>query len=84
MKFDMHVMSRIGINIQTLDLFDTMIASWLCDENSPNGLKDNTSTILGIDQTKIADVFSTVTNEEKKSVGLKASFILTIYIVLVI
>ena len=73
LKFDMHVLARIGIYVKTLDLFDGMIASWLCDENSSNGLKDNTSTILGIDQTKIADVFSTVTNEEKKSVGLKAN-----------
>ena len=30
-KFDMHVMARIGINIKTQDLYDTMIASWLCD-----------------------------------------------------
>lgn len=73
LKYDLHVLARIGIHVKTLDLFDTMIASWICDENTPNGLKDNTSTILGIDQTKIADVFSTVTNEEKKSVGLKAN-----------
>lgn len=73
MKFDMHVLARINIKVKTRMLFDTMIASWICDENSPNGLKQNTENVLGIDQTHIGDVFSTVTKEEKKSMGLKAS-----------
>lgn len=72
-KFDMHVLARIGIYPKTKDLFDGMIASWLCNENTPNGLKDNTKEILGIDQTHFADVLTTVTNEEKKMYGLKAS-----------
>lgn len=72
-KFDLHVLARIGIYVKTPKLFDTMIASWLCDENSPNGLKQNTETILGIDQTHIGDVFNTVSKEEKKAMGLKAS-----------
>lgn len=72
-KYDLHVLARIGIHPKTEDIFDGMIASWICDENTPNGLKDNTQTILGIDQTKINDVFNTVTAEEKKSVGLKAT-----------
>lgn len=69
----MHVLARINIKVKTRMLFDTMIASWICDENSPNGLKQNTENVLGIDQTHIGDVFSTVTKEEKKSMGLKAS-----------
>ena len=72
-KFDLHVLARIGIYVKTPKLFDTMIASWLCDENSPNGLKQNTETILGIDQTHIGDVFNTVSKDEKKAMGLKAS-----------
>lgn len=72
-KFDLHVLARINIWVKTLDIFDTMIASWICDENTPNGLKENTRDILGIDQTKIKDVMETVTKEEKKSVGLKAN-----------
>lgn len=42
LKFDMHVMKRVGIDINTNDLWDGMIMSWLCDENSGNGLKENT------------------------------------------
>lgn len=42
----MHVMARLKIFIRTKDLFDTMVASWLCDENSPNGLKENTQWCL--------------------------------------
>ena len=73
MKFDMHVLARLGIHIQTPYIFDTMIASWICDENAPKGLKQNTENILNIDQTHIGDVLETVTKEQKKQVGLKAS-----------
>ena len=73
LKFDMHVLARIGINIQTNNLIDTMILSWICDENAPKGLKENSQRLLGIDQTHFADVLATVTKEQKKAVGLKAS-----------
>ena len=73
LKFDMHVMSRIGIHIQTDDLFDTMVAEWLCDENTSNGLKDCSMRRLGIEQTHFAEVTNTVPNEIKKQFGLKAS-----------
>lgn len=73
LKFDMHVLARIGINIQTNNLIDTMILSWICDENAPKGLKENSQRILGIDQTHFADVLATVTKEQKKEVGLKAN-----------
>ena len=72
-KYDLHVMERIGISIQTPNVFDTMIASWICDENAPKGLKDNSKRVLGIDQTHFGDVIATVTNAQKKAVGLKAS-----------
>lgn len=72
-KFDMHVLSRIGIHIKTYDLFDTMIASWLCDENTPNGLKENTQSLLGVDQTHFKEVTDLVPKEIKKAFGLKAN-----------
>lgn len=72
-KFDMHVLARIGINVKTPKIFDTMIASWICDENTPNGLKENSQMILGIQQEHFGDTLASVTKEEKKAVGLKAS-----------
>lgn len=72
-KFDMHVMARVGIFIKTKDLFDVNISSWLCDENTPNGLKDNTILMLGYPQTHFAEVLNTVPKEVKKQFGLKAS-----------
>lgn len=72
-KFDMHVLARIGISINTLDIFDGMIASFLCDENSPNGLKQNSESILGADQSHFADVLTTITPEIKKQYGLKSN-----------
>ena len=72
-KYDLHVMERIGISIKTPHIFDTMIASWICDENAPKGLKDNSKRVLGIDQTHFGDVIATVTKEQKKAVGLKAN-----------
>ena len=82
-KFDMHVMSRLGIHIKTRDLIDTMIFSWLIDENTPNGLKENTAYYLGIDQTHFAEVTDSVTKEVKKEFGLKANSKATFDLVLI-
>lgn len=73
LKFDLHVLARIGILVKTRDLFDTQIASWLCDENTPNGLKENSKRLLGIDQTHYSDVIDTVPLDVKKQFGLKSS-----------
>lgn len=73
LKFDMHVMARIGIHIKSPDLFDGMIASWLCDENQPKGLKDNTQRILKVQQDKIDVVLAEVPKEIKKKHGFKAN-----------
>ena len=72
-KFDLHVLARIGIHPTTPDIWDTMILSWLCDENTPNGLKENSAMKLGLDQTHFTEVTDTVPNEVKKEFGLKAS-----------
>ena len=71
--FDLHSLARIGIKVKTKDLWDTMVASWLIDENEPKGLKECTAREFGVDQTKLVDVFATVTKEEKKMFGLKAN-----------
>ncbi len=73
MKFDMHVLARVGIHIKTTDLFDGMIASWLCNENEAKGLKDNTQRVLKVQQDKIDVVLAEVSKETKKKHGLKAN-----------
>lgn len=73
LKYDMHVLKRIGISIATKDFFDTMLASWLLDENTPNGLKQITSDNLNIPQTHFAEVIDSVPAEVKKEFGLKAT-----------
>lgn len=73
LKFDMHVLARVGIHIKTKDLFDGMIASWLCNENEAKGLKDNTQRVLKVQQDKIDVVLAEVSKETKKKYGLKAN-----------
>lgn len=73
LKYDMHVLKRIGISIATKDFFDTMLASWLLDENTPNGLKQITSDNLNVPQTHFAEVINNVPAEVKKEFGLKAN-----------
>lgn len=73
LKYDMHVLKRIGISIATKDFFDTMLASWLLDENTPNGLKQITSDNLNVPQTHFAEVINNVPAEVKKEFGLKAT-----------
>lgn len=72
-KFDMHVLARIGIYLRTKNVFDGMIASWLCNENTPNGLKENSAEKMGIDQTHFKDTTDTVPNDVKKQFGFKAN-----------
>ena len=73
LKYDMHVMKRIGIEIKTPYIFDTMVASWLCDENVDKGLKPNVLRIFNHQMEKFNDVVATVPKEIKKKAGLKAS-----------
>lgn len=82
-KFDLHVISRLGFVINTTDIFDTMIASWLCNENEPNGLKENTQLVFGIDQTHFKEVTSLVPKEVKKEFGYKANQKVTFDLVLI-
>lgn len=72
-KFDMHVLARIGIRIRTKNIFDGMIASWLCNENTPNGLKENSAEKMGIEQTHFKDTTSTVPNHIKKQFGYSSN-----------
>lgn len=72
-KYDMHVMKRIGIEIKTPYIFDTMIASWLCNENVEKGLKPNVLRIFNHQMEKFNDVVAKVPKEIKKKAGLKAN-----------
>ena len=83
LKFDFHVLKRIGIDIKTRDVFDGMLASWLCNENTPNGLKDNTTDKMGIPQTHFKETTDTVPNEVKKAFGYSANSKVTFDLVLI-
>ena len=73
LKFDRHVLTNVGIQIFTNDIFDTMLARWITDENKEKGLKGMTSQMYGVKQTKFDECLSTVTTEEKKAYGLKGA-----------
>lgn len=83
LKFDLHVLKRIGIPVATKDLFDGMLASWLCDENTLNGLKENSNTKMGIPQEHFNEVTSTVPKEVRKAFGFKANSRITFDLVLI-
>lgn len=71
LKFDFHVLKRVGIDIATRNVFDGMLASWLCNENKPNGLKENSVEKLGVSQTHFNEATATVPKEVKKRFGYK-------------
>ena len=83
LKFDMHVIKRLGITIKTRDVFDGMLASWLCNENTPNGLKENTTEKMGIPQTHFKETTDTVPNEVKKAFGYSSNSKVTFDLVLI-
>lgn len=73
LKFDMHVMKRLGIDILSENLFDGMLASWLCDENVAHGLKETSVMRLGLKQTHFNEATDTVPKDVKKQFGYKAN-----------
>lgn len=83
LKFDLHVLKRIGIDVATRDVFDGMLASWLCDENTPNGLKENSGMKLGVSQEHFKEATETVPNDVKKKFGFKANSKVTFDLVLI-
>ena len=56
-----------------INVFDGMLASWLCDENTRNGLKENSTEKMGISQTHFKEVTESVPNDVKKRFGYSAN-----------
>lgn len=83
LKFDFHVLRRIRINVKTRDIFDGMLASWLCDENTPNGLKENSAMKLHVSQEHFKEATETVPKEVKKQFGFKPNAKCTFDLVLI-
>lgn len=83
LKFDMHVLKRIGIDFRVRRWFCTMLASWLCDENTPNGLKENAQELMGLSAEHFKEVVTTVPSSIKKEFGLKANSKATYNMVLI-
>ena len=73
LKYDFHVLRRVGITVVTDNLFDTMLASWICDENTPNGLKENSAEKMSVPQTHFNEVTNSIPNDVKKAFGYKAN-----------
>lgn len=70
LKYDLHVLANVDMEIETKDIFDTMVARWLTDENEEKGLKEMTSAIYNIPQTHFDECLETVTKFERKKLGL--------------
>lgn len=80
-KYDIHCLYQLGVEVKTKELYCTQVMSWLCDENSPNGLKENSAKLLGANQTKFKDVLAGVPLEVRKEWGLKANSKVPFYLV---
>ena len=84
LKFDLHVLTRIGFTFKReMKMYDTMLAVWLCDENSSKGLKENSVRFFDYQQDHFLDIINDVPKEVKKSFGLKASSKATFDLVLI-
>ena len=49
--FDIKTLRKFGINLEKVSIFDSLIASHLLDENTPNGLKGLATILLGAPPT---------------------------------
>lgn len=73
LKYDLHVLANVDMEIKTKKIFDTMVGRWITDENESKGLKEVTSAIYDIPQTHFDECLTTVTKEERKYLGLSAT-----------
>lgn len=73
LKFDRHVLMRLDIPVKTEKFFDNQNASWIVDENTPNGLKENAIEKMRLSPTKFKEVTESIPNEIKKKFGYKAN-----------
>ena len=73
LKYDLHVLANVDMEIKTKDIFDTMVGRWITDENESKGLKEVTSSIYDIPQTHFDECLTTVTKAERKYLGLSTT-----------
>ena len=73
LKFDMHVLADININIKTKHIFDTAVGRHITDENYEKGLKEMTSQLYSIPQEHFDEALLTVTKQERKFLGLSTT-----------
>jgi DNA polymerase-1 len=55
-KYDLTVLERHGIALDDRDVFDTMLAAHLLDENRPKGLKPLAKELLGAEPVEYSDL----------------------------
>lgn len=55
-KFDLDVLARHGCDLSDCQIFDTMIASYLLDENRSHKLKDLAESLLNEEGTRYEDI----------------------------
>jgi DNA polymerase I len=55
-KYDLTVLERHGLALGDADIFDTMLAAHLLDENRPKGLKRLARDLLGADPVEYSDL----------------------------
>jgi len=76
-SFDLHVLANMGIKINKLiptnNYDDTMVMNHTFNEEAEKKLEKIIEKIYGIKKVDYNDVVATVTNDEKKSLGLSAS-----------
>lgn len=73
LKFDLHVLKRIGVDVVTKKLFDNQLSSWICNENEPNGLKENSLFKMKVEQTHFKEATDSIPNAVKKQFGYKSN-----------
>lgn len=77
LSFDLHVIANMGIDISKMlpkdNYDDTMLIHHTYDEEGEKKLEKIVESVYGIKKIDYDDVVATVTAEEKKSLGMKAS-----------
>lgn len=71
LKAEIHALAQIGVEVQTDDLYDTMVAVWNIDENEEVGLKSITNRIYEYNQTEFKKLLQTIHPDVKAQYGLK-------------
>jgi DNA polymerase-1 len=73
LKVDLHILDNYGLVCKSVKWIDTLVGSWLYNENWEKGLKSITERVYNATPIQYKELIATIPKEVKKEHGLKSN-----------